>query len=273
MGGALRACGQRRSVETRVRCTTNPLKRATRGRRATCRVVRRAIARRAGRAVSCAPGCERRRRLRRAPRRRPPAGSTRRLCRGGARREPACRNGDRVVRRLRIQRSGGPETKLATRPATAAGSDSDVVTALAAARVEDRAAGASAHAQPEAVDLRTTAVVGLKGALAHWRTPGTTSATPTGRPQRPSHGTGGCQCGQTMVSRCRRAGPPQRRVHNHNSGHFWGCLAVVGVALLAFGPPPPLPSPTVRRGLPARLTGWSSFPSVHRLWMTVWMTR
>jgi hypothetical protein len=43
--------------------------------------------------------------------------------------------------------------------------------AFGAAGRQDRTAGTGAHAQPEAVGLRTTAVVRLEGALAHVKTP------------------------------------------------------------------------------------------------------
>ena len=52
-----------------------------------------------------------------------------------------------------------------------AGSGGELGAALAAAGGEDRAAGAGAHAQPEAVCLGPAPVVGLEGPLAHGVTP------------------------------------------------------------------------------------------------------
>jgi hypothetical protein len=112
------------------------------------------------------------------------------------------------------------------------------------------------------VHLGATTVVGLKGALAHWRTPGTTSATPTGRPQRPSYGTGASQSGQTHGSAgaaCR--GRPRRHTPNHKSRDSRGCLAVIGVALLTFGPPSPTP-PTDGAAPPHGATSPDGRPSV-----------
>jgi hypothetical protein len=49
------------------------------------------------------------------------------------------------------------------------GSGGEAPAALGSAVVDDRAAGAGAHPQPEAVGLRPPAIVGLEGALAHVR--------------------------------------------------------------------------------------------------------
>ena len=87
---------------------------------------------------------------------------------------------------------GGERTRGRRRP-----SGRQFAAALAAARSEDRAAGAGAHAQPEAVRLRPAAVVRLEGALAHGQAPksadrhadGLRAARPAGpdgcRPARP----------------------------------------------------------------------------------------
>jgi hypothetical protein len=45
--------------------------------------------------------------------------------------------------------------------------DGDLMTALGAAAVEDSLSGLGGHANEEAVDLATTAAVGLEGALGH----------------------------------------------------------------------------------------------------------
>ena len=72
---------------------------------------------------------------------------------------------------------------------------------------KDRAAGAGAHAQPEAVGLRAPAVVRLEGALAHVRPPSSyargresSAAAPTGRPR--------CAAKDTRSRRRRTAHPP-----------------------------------------------------------------
>ena len=70
----------------------------------------------------------------------------------------------------------------------AAGSGRQLGAALAASRSDDGAPGACAHTQPEAVRLRTTAVVRLEGALAHGRAPTKSGVRlhlrPTGTPRR-----------------------------------------------------------------------------------------
>lgn len=77
---------------------------------------------------------------------------------------------------------------------------------LAAPCREDRPACAGAHAQPEPVRLRTTAVVRLKGALAHSGAPGMQVCGrrpgfwPQPTPSRPTYGTGRAQRGQTTRS-------------------------------------------------------------------------
>lgn len=61
-----------------------------------------------------------------------------------------------------------------------AGSGRQLGAALAPTSSEDGAAGAGAHAQPEAMGLRAPPVVRLVGALRHWRTPNAGEARPAG---------------------------------------------------------------------------------------------
>ncbi len=155
-----------------------------------------------------------------------------------------------------------------------AGSDRDVVTALGAARVEDRATGPRPHAQPEAVHLGATAVVRLKGALAHWGTPGTTSATPDGAATKTLSRYGRVHVrSNARRSRlpCARSGV--RAVFPPTFGQSPGSLAGIVVALLTFRPPSPIPSRRCGALLTVRPHRAVVSPSVHRLWMTVWMTR
>jgi hypothetical protein len=99
-----------------------------------------------------------------------------------------------------------------------AGSGRQRAAALGTARRKDGATGTGAHAQPETVGLGTAAVVRLIGALAHVRTPSSTSSggirckTPlyqsaAEQPLNPTHG--GCS-GQPYPGSARRhAGTPR----------------------------------------------------------------
>src|ERR687887_548134 len=71
-----------------------------------------------------------------------------------------------AVRRPIGRRSAGPP-----------GSGRQLVAALAAAGCDDGPPGPGAHPQPEAVCSRATAVVRLKGALAHVRAPSRSATT------------------------------------------------------------------------------------------------
>ena len=95
------------------------------------------------------------------------------------------------------------------------GSGRQLGPALDAAVGEDRAAGPGAHAQPETVGLRATAVVRLEGALAHVRTPNQGSSTKgsnvpgdhftRGPPEQPLDPTQAAWPGQSSPAAARRS--------------------------------------------------------------------
>ncbi len=66
-----------------------------------------------------------------------------------------------------VRRRASADSTMRRSVAVGRNSGRDLVAALATTRGENRATGAGAHAQTEAVDLGPTAVVRLKGALAH----------------------------------------------------------------------------------------------------------
>ena len=152
------------------------------GRRVSTPAAERATARRPDAVAGAAPGCERPRHRRRDRRRtrRALASDRRRQTsqkdRGG-RRDGAARPDDHAARRRRSRDAAAVGKRPATRVDSAsATSGRQDLAALAATAGEDRAAGASAHAQPEPMRLRAAAVVRLERALAHSGAPEKESA-------------------------------------------------------------------------------------------------
>ena len=133
----------------------------------------------AGRAAAGSPGAAPRCRRRPCSTTKPDdaAAGRRRQVDGAGARRPARRGARRTAAHDRgeVGRAAHPVRRRAARRGRAgrAGrrSGRQLAAALAAAGGDDGAAGAGAHAQPEAVRLGPAAVVRLEGALAHGRTP------------------------------------------------------------------------------------------------------
>ncbi len=137
-------------------------------------------------------------------------------------------------------------------------SGGDLRAALAAARGEDGAAGAGAHAQTETVHLGAATVVRLEGALAHGGTPGTRAGGPAGL-SAPSTGADGSTMRSTVPCRVRSSTRPVKARRRQGHG---------APAVRPQGPPLARPwwqegsvPPQVRVGRPAG-TG-SSTPGRH----------
>lgn len=155
---------------------TSPLPPATRARRADNPAARSTFGRRRGAAVDGAPGCAP---PHHRPRARPRTPHAQAQC---SHRQNAHREGGRRGAHGRIDVRAGSSRRTrdaaagGTRPATRRSPDRSTsgrqnLTTLAATSSEDGPAGARAHTQPETVGLRATAIVRLKGALAHSGTP------------------------------------------------------------------------------------------------------